>query len=156
SPTSSPSSSTSSTAAGSSRTAAPSWSRRWRIRATTGSARNTPTPPATRTSWRPPRRGRPRRSRPPAERRRAGEIRRREARDLGGVHPPYRTRPPTAYDKTLRHFREGRSAMATDLNLQVAGIKEEYKYGFRDSEENYAFKSGKGLTREIVCQISEM
>ncbi len=46
--------------------------------------------------------------------------------------------------------------MATDLNLQVAGIKDEYKYGFHDSEENYAFKSGKGLTREIVCQISEM
>src|SRR5215475_10872870 len=45
--------------------------------------------------------------------------------------------------------------MATDLNLQVAGIKDEYKYGFRD-EVNYAFKSGKGLTREIVCQISEM
>ena len=46
--------------------------------------------------------------------------------------------------------------MSTDLNLQVAGIKDEYKYGFHDSEENYAFKSGKGLTREIVCQISEM
>ncbi len=46
--------------------------------------------------------------------------------------------------------------MATDLNLQVAGIKDDYKYGFHDSEENYAFKSGKGLTREIVCQISEM
>src|SRR5262249_28468328 len=74
----------------------------------------------------------------------------------GGLHPPYRTRPPTAYDETLRHFREGPSAMATDLNLQVAGIKDEYKYGFHDSEENYAFKSGKGLTREIVCQISEM
>ena len=46
--------------------------------------------------------------------------------------------------------------MATDLNLQVAGIKDDYKYGFHDSEENYSFKSGKGLTREIVCQISEM
>ena len=46
--------------------------------------------------------------------------------------------------------------MTTDLNLQVAGIKDDYKYGFRDSEENYSFKSGKGLTREIVCQISEM
>ena len=34
--------------------------------------------------------------------------------------------------------------MATDLNLQVAGIKDDYKYGFHDSEENYAFKSGKG------------
>jgi Fe-S cluster assembly protein SufB len=46
--------------------------------------------------------------------------------------------------------------MATDLNLQVAGIKEEYKYGFRDSDKNYAYKSGKGLTRQIVNQISEM
>ncbi len=46
--------------------------------------------------------------------------------------------------------------MSTDLNLQVAGIKDDYKYGFRDSEENYSFKSGRGLTREIVCQISEM
>ena len=46
--------------------------------------------------------------------------------------------------------------MTTDLNLQVAGIKDDYKYGFHDTEEHYAFKSGKGLTREIVCQISEM
>ena len=46
--------------------------------------------------------------------------------------------------------------MSTDLNLQVAGIKDDYKYGFHDSEDNYSFKSGKGLTREIVCQISEM
>ncbi|WP_165248372.1 Fe-S cluster assembly protein SufB [Paludisphaera soli] len=46
--------------------------------------------------------------------------------------------------------------MATDLNLQVAGIKDEYKYGFRDSDDNYAFKSGKGLTKAVVEQISEM
>ena len=46
--------------------------------------------------------------------------------------------------------------MATDLNLQVAGIKDEYKYGFRDSDEHYAFKSGKGLSRDVVNQISEM
>ncbi|MBV8487125.1 MAG: Fe-S cluster assembly protein SufB, partial [Planctomycetaceae bacterium] len=46
--------------------------------------------------------------------------------------------------------------MATDLNLQVAGIKDEYKYGFRDSDDHYAFKSGKGLTRQVVSQISEM
>ena len=38
--------------------------------------------------------------------------------------------------------------MATDLNLQVAGIKDDYKYGFRDSDDNYSFKSGKGLTRD--------
>ncbi len=46
--------------------------------------------------------------------------------------------------------------MSTDLNLQVAGIKDDYKYGFHDSEANYAFKSGRGLSRDIVCQISEM
>src|SRR5262249_25293978 len=46
--------------------------------------------------------------------------------------------------------------MSTDLSAQVQGIKEEYKYGFRDSDAHYSFKSGKGLTREIVEQISEM
>ncbi|MGC8643494.1 MAG: Fe-S cluster assembly protein SufB [Isosphaeraceae bacterium] len=46
--------------------------------------------------------------------------------------------------------------MATDLNLEVAGIKDEYKYGFRDSDEHYAYKSGKGLSRQVVNQISEM
>lgn len=45
---------------------------------------------------------------------------------------------------------------SADLNAQVAGINEEYKYGFRDSETGYAYKSGKGLTRAIVEQISEM
>ena len=50
-PTSSPSSSTSSSAAGSSRTAARSWSSSSRTRATTGCARSTPRPPATRKSW---------------------------------------------------------------------------------------------------------
>jgi len=46
--------------------------------------------------------------------------------------------------------------MATDLNAQVQGIKDEYKYGFRDSDANYSFKAAKGLTRETVEQISEM
>src|SRR4051794_27866227 len=46
--------------------------------------------------------------------------------------------------------------MATDLNTQVEGIKDEYKYGFRDSDAQYSFKSGKGLNREVVNQISEM
>jgi len=46
--------------------------------------------------------------------------------------------------------------MATDLNLQVAGIKDDYKYGFRDSDDHYAFKSGRGLSRAVVNQISEM
>src|SRR5690242_7642572 len=46
--------------------------------------------------------------------------------------------------------------MATDSSSQVEGIKDEYKYGFRDSDANYSFKSGKGLSREVVEQISEM
>lgn len=36
------------------------------------------------------------------------------------------------------------------------GISDEYKYGFHDSEENYFYKSGKGLTKEIVERISAM
>src|SRR4051812_49291287 len=46
--------------------------------------------------------------------------------------------------------------MATDLSSQVSGIKDEYKYGFRDSDANYSFKSKKGLTREVVEEISAM
>jgi Fe-S cluster assembly protein SufB len=36
----------------------------------------------------------------------------------------------------------------------VAGIGNDYKYGFRD-EENYVFKSGRGLSREVVEAISD-
>jgi Fe-S cluster assembly protein SufB len=36
----------------------------------------------------------------------------------------------------------------------VAGIKTDYKYGFHDPE-NYAFKSQRGLTPEVVATISE-
>jgi Fe-S cluster assembly protein SufB len=46
--------------------------------------------------------------------------------------------------------------MATDLSSQVVGIKDDYKYGFRDSDDHYSFKSGKGLNRDVVHQISEM
>lgn len=46
--------------------------------------------------------------------------------------------------------------MSTDLGAQVQGIKEEYKYGFRDDDVKYSYKSGKGLSREVVEQISEM
>lgn len=35
-------------------------------------------------------------------------------------------------------------------------VKADYKYGFHMAEDDYAFKSGKGLTREIVTQISKM
>ncbi len=43
-------------------------------------------------------------------------------------------------------------------NQALANIKDEYeeKYGFSVPETSYAFKSRKGLDREIVAQISEM
>ena len=45
--------------------------------------------------------------------------------------------------------------MATTPETEiVAGIGNDYKYGFRD-EENYVFKSERGLTREVVEAISE-
>ena len=46
--------------------------------------------------------------------------------------------------------------MSTDLGAQVTGIKEDYKYGFHESEEHYNYKSGKGLNRHTVEEISEM
>lgn len=47
--------------------------------------------------------------------------------------------------------------MAAELsqNQQLQEIGSDYKYGFSDAE-NYVFKSGKGLTRELVEQISKM
>ncbi|GAC1466614.1 MAG: Fe-S cluster assembly protein SufB [Isosphaeraceae bacterium] len=46
--------------------------------------------------------------------------------------------------------------MATDLSFQVSGIKDEDKYGFRDSDANYSFKSRKGLNKAVVEEISAM
>ncbi len=46
--------------------------------------------------------------------------------------------------------------MTTELDAKAAPDIGEYKYGFRDSEDNYVFKSRKGLDAEIVAQISEM
>jgi Fe-S cluster assembly protein SufB len=48
--------------------------------------------------------------------------------------------------------------MAAELtqNQILEGMGADYKYGFRDSEKDYAFKSGKGLTKEIVSEISRM
>ena len=43
---------------------------------------------------------------------------------------------------------------ATPETEIVAGIGNDYKYGFHD-EENYVFKSERGLTREVVEAISE-
>src|SRR4051812_46191549 len=46
----------------------------------------------------------------------------------------------------------------TDQNQQLADLKDSYgeKYGFSVPENNYAFKSRKGLDRDVVLQISEM
>ena len=48
--------------------------------------------------------------------------------------------------------------MASEVDTKTAEQPDigEYKYGFRDSEDNYVFKSRKGLDKEIVQQISEM
>ena len=40
--------------------------------------------------------------------------------------------------------QEGPTTMATDLNLQVAGIKDEYKYGFHDSEDELRVQERQG------------
>ncbi len=46
--------------------------------------------------------------------------------------------------------------MASNTDLQhLEGVKEEYRYGFRD-EENAVFKSEKGLTHQVVDQISDI
>jgi len=47
--------------------------------------------------------------------------------------------------------------MSTELaqNNAIAEIGNDYKYGFRD-EEDYIFKSGRGLTKELVEKISKM
>jgi Fe-S cluster assembly protein SufB len=45
--------------------------------------------------------------------------------------------------------------MATKL-IAPESLVEDYRHGFHDSEEGYAFKSAKGLTREIVERISSM
>ena len=44
--------------------------------------------------------------------------------------------------------------MATQQQQQIVDELKDYRYGFRD-EEKYEFKSGKGLTEEIVRMISE-
>jgi Fe-S cluster assembly protein SufB len=46
--------------------------------------------------------------------------------------------------------------MATQLKVPSDTLIEEYRHGFHDSEDAYAFKSPKGLTREIVERISSM
>jgi Fe-S cluster assembly protein SufB len=45
--------------------------------------------------------------------------------------------------------------MALEVRSAPQALVEEYRHGFHDPE-NYVFKSGKGLTREIVARISEM
>ncbi len=49
--------------------------------------------------------------------------------------------------------------MATELKpiaSQAAVTDADYRHGFHDTEEHYAFKSKKGLNREIVERISSM
>lgn len=48
--------------------------------------------------------------------------------------------------------------MAVELTQDdvLRSVGGDYKYGFHDKEDKYTFKSGKGLTEEIVRKISEM
>ncbi|MDQ2871607.1 MAG: Fe-S cluster assembly protein SufB [Candidatus Eremiobacteraeota bacterium] len=46
--------------------------------------------------------------------------------------------------------------MAIELKTVPDVPVDDYRHGFHDSEEKYVFKSGKGLTREIVERISSM
>ncbi|MGH7708209.1 MAG: Fe-S cluster assembly protein SufB [Vulcanimicrobiaceae bacterium] len=46
--------------------------------------------------------------------------------------------------------------MATELKTTPLELVEDYRHGHHDSEDKYAFKSAKGLTREIVERISSM
>jgi Fe-S cluster assembly protein SufB len=46
--------------------------------------------------------------------------------------------------------------MATEMTVTPEVTVDDYRHGFHDSEENYVFKSDKGLTREIVERISSM
>jgi Fe-S cluster assembly protein SufB len=48
--------------------------------------------------------------------------------------------------------------MATDITrpFDLREVGADYKYGFHDQETDYSFKSGKGLTQEIVVKLSQM
>lgn len=48
--------------------------------------------------------------------------------------------------------------MAAELTQDevLRSVGSDYKYGFHDQEESYSFKSGRGLTKEIVEKISKM
>ncbi len=46
-------------------------------------------------------------------------------------------------------------AIKLDEKVSPETLIEDYRHGFHDPE-NYVFKSGKGLTREIVENISRM
>jgi Fe-S cluster assembly protein SufB len=46
--------------------------------------------------------------------------------------------------------------MATQLKTTPNALVEDYRHGFHDPEAGYAFKSDKGLTREMVERISSM
>jgi hypothetical protein len=50
---------------------------------------------------------------------------------------------------------EGADTLGDPMAATPETLIEEYRHGFHDSE-NYAFKSDKGLTREIVERISSM
>ena len=52
----------------------------------------------------------------------------------------------------IQEAREGREK----TRAAVEDLNKDYKYGFHDPEDQYVFKSEKGLTEEIVRNISQM
>src|SRR6266542_2447375 len=77
---------------------------------------------------------------------------------------PYASRLPSRRDlpgpRRGRHYQDGGPLMATpEVAIpppdDLKGIKDAYEYGFHDSEKDYAFKAKKGLSRQVVEEISE-
>src|SRR5215207_762573 len=54
------------------------------------------------------------------------------------------------------HVQSDKQLTEDESNLKGVRTSYEEKYGFHDSETEYAFKSQKGLNAEIVRQISQM
>src|SRR5581483_7173625 len=81
---------------------------------------------------------------------------------IGSVKKKKLKRPPDGgdirlFDYSNFEYRITETLMSKQQQDEkiLEGIGE-YKYGFHDRDDNYAFKSQKGLSREVVEQISHM
>src|SRR5207248_1756685 len=82
-------------------------------------------------------------------------LRRRE--DRRGRRPRAREEARSRGLCSVRRRGEGGSLMAQSETDVVKGIRSEYKYGFSNPDEakDYFFKSGRGLSHELVEAIAE-